>query len=77
MKVKKHYPNRDFQLGILPDAGFMRLTQVLSVMPISKTAWYEGIKEGKFPAPVKLGERTAAWRVQDIRNLITRLGGEV
>ncbi|MDL2259515.1 AlpA family phage regulatory protein [Deltaproteobacteria bacterium OttesenSCG-928-K17] len=63
--------NRD--LRPLPQEGFVRLPQVLHVLGIGKTTFWEGIKTGRFPAPVKLGPRTAAWRVDDIRNLISRL----
>ncbi len=62
----------------LPAQGFIRLAMILSLIPISKSAWWEGCRTGRFPAPVKLGPRTTAWRVEDIRDLIDRLGkGEV
>lgn len=54
----------------LHNAGFLRLPQVLSVYPVSRSAWWAGIKAGKYPSPVKLGPRTTAWRVDDIRVLI-------
>ena len=57
----------------LPQEGFVRLPQVLHVLGIGKTTFWEGIKTGRFPAPVKLGPRTAAWRVKDICDLIERL----
>jgi len=60
----------------LPETGFLRLFQVLEFIPISKTAWYDGIATGRYPAPVKLSERTSAWRVEDIRKLIAELGGD-
>jgi len=56
-----------------PD-GFMRLPEVLRVIPISKTAWWEGVRSGRYPQSVKLGPRTTAWRVSDIRKLIDALG---
>lgn len=43
------------------------------IIPVSKTAWYRGIREGKFPKPVKLSERTTAWRSTDIDALVARL----
>lgn len=54
----------------LPETGFVRLPVVLSIIPIAKSSLYAGIKKGIYPAPVKLSERTAAWRVEDIRQLI-------
>jgi len=58
----------------LPEAGFVRLPVVLSVIPISKSSLYAGIKKGVYPAPVKLSERTSAWKVEDIRSLIEQIG---
>jgi len=60
----------------LPATGFLRLAQVLQFVPVSKTAWYEGIQSGAYPKPVKLGPRTAAYRVEDIRALIEQLGAQ-
>jgi predicted DNA-binding transcriptional regulator AlpA len=33
-----------------------------------------GVKSGKYPKLVKLSERITAWRVKDIRELISTLG---
>lgn len=37
------------------------------IIPISRSGVYHRIKDGTFPAPVKLGPRTVAWRESDIR----------
>jgi prophage regulatory protein len=58
----------------LPETGFIRLPQVLKVFPVSKSSWWAGVKDGRFPKPVKLGPKTTAWRVQDIRALIDSQG---
>ncbi len=55
---------------ILPETGFMRLPMILEVIPVGKSTWWAGVKTGRFPQPVKLGPRTTAWRVEDIRTLI-------
>jgi prophage regulatory protein len=60
----------------LPAEGFVRLSQIVgdktnpAIIPISKSSLWKAVREGRFPAPVHLGPRTTAWRVQDIRNLI-------
>lgn len=41
-----------------------------AIIPVSKSSWWAGVASGKFPQPVKLGPRTTAWRVSDIRALI-------
>ena len=63
----------------LPQEGFVRLNQVLKIVPFGKTKWWNGVKTGEFPAPVKHG-RCTLWRVSDIRKLIDEIsnpnGGE-
>lgn len=54
----------------IPTTGFLRLPQVLAIIPISKSVWWEGCKTGRFPKPVKLGPRTTAWRAEDIAALV-------
>lgn len=64
----------------LPETGFLRLPQIIgdpkaeppipAIIPIKKSCWWDGVKSGRFPKPVKLGPRVTAWRVEDIRALI-------
>ncbi len=65
----------------LPETGFLRLRQIIGnpkanppvppVIPVSKSTWWEGVKSGRYPQPVRtLGLRITAWRVEDIRSLI-------
>lgn len=55
---------------ILPETGYIRLPEVLRLIPVSKSTWWAGIKSGRFPKPVKLAPRISAWRIEDIRNWI-------
>ncbi|WP_340123845.1 AlpA family phage regulatory protein [Methylobacter svalbardensis] len=69
----------------LPETGYLRLWHVIgdpkatppipALIPIGRTSFLNGVKSGKYPKPVKLGERTTAWKVEDIRALIGQLGG--
>ena len=59
---------------VLPQTGFIRLPAVLAVFPISKSTFWLGIKEGRYPAGVKLSEKCTAWRVEDIRAMIQAVG---
>ncbi len=66
------------QYQALPASGFLRLPQIIGnpkrgiipIIPVSRSAWWAGVREGRYPAPVKLGPRTTAWRVADIRALM-------
>lgn len=62
-------------VGSIPETGFLRIDQVLQFIPISKSSWWSGIATGRYPAPIKLGPRTTAWKVEDLRALIERLSG--
>ena len=56
--------------AVLPDTGYLRLPEVLRVIPVSKSTWWLGISKGKYPRGVKLSERITAWHVDDIRRCI-------
>lgn len=56
--------------------SFLRLPQVLAIIPISKSAWWQGCKDGRYPKPIKLGPRTTVWRSADISALVRRLSGQ-
>ena len=58
----------------LPPTGFLRLSQVLDLIPVSKSTWWDGVKEKRFPQPVKIGPKTTVWRVEDIRAFINHIG---
>lgn len=60
----------------LPLEGFIRLSEVLKLLPVSKSAWYRGISEGKYPRPFHLGPKTSLWHVQDIRQLFNKIQKE-
>jgi prophage regulatory protein len=62
-----------------PETGFLRLPQIIGnpkavpptppIIPVKKSCWWNGVKSGRFPKPVKLG-RCTMWRVEDIKALI-------
>jgi len=51
----------------LPDALFVREKQVLAMVPITDATLWRWVKAGKFPAPLKLGPGTTAWRLSDVK----------
>ncbi len=69
----------------LPETGYLRIWHIIgnskatppipALIPVGRTSFLNGVKSGKYPKPVKLGERTTAWKVEDIRALIAELGG--
>lgn len=51
----------------------LRLQEVLRLFPVSRSAWYQGIAEGRYPAGVKLSARAVGWKKSDIDKLLASL----
>lgn len=70
----------DSKQSIQPDVwskrtGYVRLADILAPagpLPIGRSTWWQGVRDGRYPKPVKLGPRITAWRVEDIRALMDR-----
>lgn len=64
----------------LPETGFLRLSQIIgnpkavppipAIIPVKKSCWWAGVKSGRFPAAIRIGQRVTMWRVEDIRAMI-------
>lgn len=64
----------------LPATGFLRLSQIIGnkkaeppippLIPVCASSWWNGVRNGRYPKPLKLGPRTTVWKVEDIRTLI-------
>jgi predicted DNA-binding transcriptional regulator AlpA len=61
----------------IPEVGFLRLPQVLAVIPVSRSTWWSWVQSGKAPAGIKLGPRITAWRSEAIREFIERSSAKV
>ncbi|MFO2484849.1 AlpA family phage regulatory protein [Legionella pneumophila serogroup 9] len=67
-------------MSALPRHGYIRAKQILGdpssnppippIIPVSKSTWWDGVKSGRFPKPIKLGPGITVWRAEDIRQLI-------
>jgi prophage regulatory protein len=67
--------NQMINLPKLETGSLLRLSSILAPhgpIPVSKSSWWLGVKQGRFPRPVKLGRRTTAWRAEDIAALVER-----
>ncbi len=68
-----------------PETGFIRVKHIVgdpnaeppipAITPVSKSTWWDGVKTGHFPQPVKLGVNTTAWRAEDIRKRSLKQAG--
>lgn len=70
----------------IPRLGFLRLPQIIGnpkadppippLIPIGRSTWWQWVRDGKAPAPVKLGPRTTAWRAEQIFALVKTLASD-
>jgi prophage regulatory protein len=75
--------SNEAQAQALPTTGFIRLPTIIGnpksnppippLIPVCKSSWWAGVKSGIYPKPIKIG-RSTAWKVEDIEQLISKLG---
>ncbi|WP_429149548.1 helix-turn-helix transcriptional regulator [Aeromonas rivipollensis] len=57
-----HKPERH----TLPIAGFIRQSVLLPYLGFSASTLWRKVKQGTFPAPVKLSQRVTAWDAEKV-----------
>ncbi len=82
-KIANEKPKTNY---CLPETGFLRLKNIIgdrkvnppipAIIPISESGWWKGIQEGKYPAPLYFGSRSAFWAVEDILELVDKIKKE-
>jgi prophage regulatory protein len=72
-------------VSTIPAEGFVRVSQLLGcrrrglpgILPISRSGLYLWIREGRWPAPVRLGPKVIAWPAQQIREALEDMKGSL
>lgn len=54
----------------IPDDKLLKLKEVLAIMRISKSTWYEGVDRKIFPQAVRIGTRSVFWWQSDIQSYL-------
>jgi predicted DNA-binding transcriptional regulator AlpA len=57
----------------LPTEGFVRFHQSLKIFPVSRSGWWAGVRNGRFPESVKISPGVTVWRSADIASLIEKI----
>lgn len=58
------------QHNIKPDETILRLPQVKYRCGLGRSSIYARVKDGTFPAPVRLGERAVGWLESEVTTWI-------
>lgn len=66
----------------LPETGYLRLPQIIgnpkavppipAIIPVAKSTFWNGVRTGRYPKPIKLSPRVTVWKVEDIRAFIEK-----
>ena len=70
---EKYHGTTDFRLLRLWDIIGDAERGIQPLLPISKSSWLRGVKDGAFPQPKRLGAKTIVWLASDIYDLIENL----
>lgn len=56
----------------IPEKGFLRLKQILEILPVGRTKFYAMVASGEIAKPLKLG-RCSLWRKADIQETLSKI----
>ena len=54
----------------------LRVPEVEDLTAMKKSKLYDLVKQGQFPAPVRIGPRAVRWRLSAVQEWISRLEGD-
>ena len=62
--------------------GFYRINRLVNnpkknyrgILDVSRSTFLSRVKDGTFPPGVRIGKRCIAWKIEDIEDLMARLG---
>jgi len=61
--------------NITSDDRLLRLSEVEQIVKLKKPTIYRLAREGKFPKPLKIGDRASRWSYNDIQKWIEERRG--
>jgi prophage regulatory protein len=62
-----------------PSDALVRIGKIVGpngLIPVSRSSFYQGIRDGIYPRAVRLGKRTSVWRMSELMRVIERGAGE-
>ena len=72
LKKIMHKLTCSIQMLIIPDNGVITIEQVVSILPLGRTKWREGINAGKFPKPINVNGHSC-WKKKDVLKVSEQL----
>jgi len=65
-----------------PHKGLARVSRIISgdpsrgiepLVPVSRATWYQMVKDGRAPKPIRLSEGVSVWRIADIEEMLAKI----
>ena len=56
-------------MAIKPTDTLVRIKRIIGpngIIPVSRSSFYQGVRNGTYPKPIKLGKRMSAWRLSEL-----------
>jgi predicted DNA-binding transcriptional regulator AlpA len=50
----------------VPATGYVRMRQLVEIVPLSRPTIWRWVKLRKFPMPVRIDNKVTVWRLEDI-----------
>ena len=73
-------PTEKKKASQMPQGGFLRLKQILQgdefyppLFPVSRTEWFRGVKEGRYPKGIKISDKIVIYPAEEITGLLEKL----
>lgn len=67
--------SKETKAYVMSETGFIREKNLLPIVSVSHATLWRYVREGKFPAPVKLSANVTVWKIESVRAWIAAQGG--
>jgi prophage regulatory protein len=57
-------------MGNITIDRLLKISEVINILAIGESTFWEGVRTGRFPQPVKLAPKITRWRYSDIMALL-------
>jgi prophage regulatory protein len=58
------------------DDKLLKINDCLEIIPMARSTWWQGVKEGTLPQPIKIGASTF-WKASDLQTFIANVRSTV
>lgn len=62
--------------GLPRELQLLRLPDVLKIIPVKKSAWWQGVRQGYFPKGHKIGPKLRVWTLGEIEDLLEKISSD-